>query len=156
MPWARQTPILLPYCPGTLCRRPYPGHARGCPNYGARLTCPPKAQLWRRRFRPSDVSIVVWNVFAFGKHVERMRERHPSWTQRQLACCLYWQGTARKQLRAEIAHFRRVNPERWIEVYPPEALGVDVTSTMALLGHRLEWPPVEKAYQVAIMAKKER
>jgi hypothetical protein len=91
---------------------------------------------------------VIWNKFPFGEHVARMRERHPDWSERQLACCLYWQGTARKQLEAEIEKFRRVRCTSVFRI--PEAHGVNVTATMERVGVYLEWPPKRWAYQVAI------
>jgi hypothetical protein len=34
---------------GKLCRLPYPNHPKGCPNYGKRALCPPKAPALGRR-----------------------------------------------------------------------------------------------------------
>jgi len=78
-----------------------------------------------------------------------MREKHPEWSERQLACCLYWQAGARKQLESEIQKFYREHPGLWL-VRCPEAMGVDVTGTMRLVGVELEWPPRERALQVAL------
>lgn len=38
-----------------------------------------------------------------------------------------------------------------VAIYVPEACGVDVTATMKLIGIDLEWPPVNVAYQVALV-----
>lgn len=65
-------------------------------------------------------------------------------------CCLYWQPTARKQLRAEIARFKFMEQPRYKVVTCPEACGVNVTATMAFIGHVLEWPPTTVTYQVAL------
>jgi hypothetical protein len=91
----------------------------------------------------------VWNVFDLAGHVERMRARHPDWSARQLVCCLYWQGTARKALRGHIQEFVREHPDLTI-IECPEAQGVNVTATMAKIGVELEWPPVKVAYQVVL------
>ena len=70
---------------------------------------------------------------------------------RQLECCLYWQGTARKQLRQEITEFRKHHPafKAYKVVERPEAMGLNVTATMASIGHELEWPPHHWVYKVA-------
>jgi hypothetical protein len=91
----------------------------------------------------------IYNKFNFGAHVHKMRGKHPDWSQRQLECCLYWQGTARKRLKEEIRLFSLVNPEYTV-IMCPEACGVNITATMAKLGIHLEWPPVNWTYQVAL------
>lgn len=157
MPCCRVTPVMLDFPPATLCARRYPGHPKGCPNLGKRLTCPPQAALWTPKFLASRAWYAVWNVFPFGEHVEKMRVKHPEWTERQLANCLYWQGTARKQLVFEISAFARyfmicgLNPKTdVITSNIPEAHGVNVTATMKSIGIELEWPPRNVAYQVAL------
>lgn len=92
---------------------------------------------------------IIWNRFDFGAHVARMKEKHPGWSERQLACCLYWQGTARKTLGVEIAEFEREYPSYEVTCCP-EGLGVNVTATMKSLGIELEWLPEQYAYQVAV------
>jgi len=79
-----------------------------------------------------------------------MREKHPEWSERQLRCCLYWQHTARRQLRTKVADLLTQHPGL-VAVFVPEACGVNVTATMASIGIALEWPPVQFAYQVALV-----
>lgn len=84
-----------------------------------------------------------------------MKAIHPGWSQRQVECCLYWQGTARKQLRAEIDIFAFSITQYIIQILTrPEANGVNVTATMKTVGIELEWPPNKKAYQVALAGTK--
>jgi len=138
-----------------LCTTSYPGHPKGCPNYGQRKTCPPQARLIENVLDLSSDIFVVWNCFALGAHVERMRKKHPEWSDRQCRCCLYWQGTARKQLEVCIQTFRRSTRGRnLIAVRCPEACGVDVTETMASVGIELEWPPKNIVRQVALLGKR--
>lgn len=153
MPWSRVTPILLDCAPGELCRRSYPGHKNGCPNYGKRPTCPPKAARWTIETIARYEWYAVWIEFELGAHVARMQDRHPDWSQRQCECCLYWQGTARARLRAAIVEYLRATPfSRVIKVHSvPEAHGCDVTATMATLGVALEWPPKVMTHHVAIV-----
>jgi len=132
-----------------LCRRPYLGHARGCPNWGRRPTCPPAAPLITESLDLSRAVFCVYNAFDLAAHVRRMRALHPEWSERQLHCCLYWQAGARKQLQCRMHEFLLTHPGL-VLVYVPEACGVDVTATMASLGVTLEWPPMHLAYQVAL------
>lgn len=132
-----------------LCRRPYPNHRHGCPNYGKKEGCPPAAPLITETLDFTEPIYAIYNVFNFGNHVKKMRSKHPDWSQRQVECCLYWQGTARKQLREEIKDFHLVHKGNTI-VMCPEAQGVDVTATMKEVGIILEWPPKNKAYQIVL------
>jgi hypothetical protein len=91
-------------------------------------------------------------MYPFGEHIARMKEKHPHWTQRQCANCLYWQGRARKQLREKVKKFlKEQNDSRLVPLYIPEAMGVNVTATMKSIGIELEWPPVTVTYQVALV-----
>ena len=131
-----------------LCRRPYPLHPKGCPNFAHNEGCPPSRPLWN--LQPPFYAVV--NEFDLGAHVARMRELHPGWSQRQLECCLYWQGGARKILKDEIQRFRRDHGSLIVDTCP-EAAGVNVTETLALAGIELEWPPVAIVRQVAIAGR---
>ena len=111
-----------------LCRRPYPNHPKGCPNWEKKKGCPPDTKSLHRQLHGKDV-YAIYNKFDFAAHVERMRKKHPDWSKRQLECCLYWQQTARKQLREEIKKFKEQFPEYKI-IRTPEACGVNVTATM--------------------------
>jgi hypothetical protein len=149
MPWAEVSPVVDPSVRG-LCRRPYPGHPAGCPNHGRVDRCPPRAPLLRDLLDLSLPTWVVWVTFDLGSHVARMRVSHPGWSERQLRCCLYWQGTARRELRGELARFAVECPG--LEgTWCPEALGVDVTATMRKVGVELEWPPRGSATLVALV-----
>lgn len=137
-----------------LCRRPYPGHKKGCPNYGKRDTCPPNAPLLSHFFDVMKPIYAVWVTFDLGAHVKRMRAKQPEWSYRQLSCCLYWQGTARKALKQEInelgIQFGNPNFEV-VGSLIPEAMGVDVTATMRRIGIVLEWPPLKTVYKIAFV-----
>ena len=91
----------------------------------------------------------IWNKFDFKSHCNKMRALHPDWSSRQIECCLYWQGTARKHLKSNIKLFLKEYPQL-IVVNCPEAQGVDITATMASIGIYLEWSPVDFTYQVVL------
>lgn len=135
-----------------LCQKPYPNHPRGCPNYGKKKGCPPKQKLFFDVFDRDFY--LIFTKFDLATHVGRMKKKHPNWTDRQLFCCLYWQGTARKNLKAEIIKAKKLLPNHFITTCP-EAMGVDVTHLMKNnAGIDLEWPPKITTYQVAIAGLK--
>lgn len=152
------TPAILEMPPGDLCRRRYPGHPHGCPNYGMRATCPPqRAPLSVMLPDPARKWYAVWTTFPIGQHVEKMGREHPAWSDRQRRCCLYWQKGAIGNLRREVWRMlAELSPACHIEVYVPEAAGVNVTLTMMRVGVKLEWPPVNVAHQVALVAINDR
>jgi len=137
-----------------LCRRPYPNHPKGCPNYGKRSTCPPQVKLINEIFDANKGFWIVWVDFDFASHCNNMKTKHPEWTQRQIECCLYWQGTARKMLRGAVDgiwYYLKDQKETWMVNCIPEAMGVNVTETMKLLGVELEWPPKKIVRKVALL-----
>lgn len=152
MPFLQVTPVVN-HKVRALCSSPYPNHPKGCPNVGKRDLCPPRAKLIGTVLDLSQPVWAIYNAFPFGDHVDKMRALHPKWSQRQVECCLYWQGTARKQLKAEILAFLKRHPG--LEVITcPEACGVDLTATMQDVGIALEWPPRTVAYQIALAGLK--
>jgi len=135
-----------------LCLRPYPGHSKGCQNFGKKVGCPPKAPLLHETLDLGQPVWAVYNVFDMAGHVAKMRGLHPSWSMRQLVCCLYWQKKARKSLREEIAKFLEGHPGTRI-IACPEAQGVNLTATMISAGIEMEWPPVNRAFQIVLAGK---
>lgn len=135
-----------------LCRRAYPLHPKGCPNWGKKAGCPPAAPLIEALLDLRRPVVAIYNAFDLGAHRERMRVLHPDWSGRQLDCCLYWQAGARKALRTEIG--------RWLAEQPlgvslrivatPEANGVNLTETMRSAGIVVDWPPDQVAYQIVL------
>ena len=141
---------IVNYSVRSLCRKPYPGHPKGCPNWDRRPTCPPQAQLLPVILDMRNPIYCIYNAFDLSSHIAKMQAKHPGWTDRQIRCCLYWQSKGRKQLRAKINAFLSNHPELTV-LYTPEAFGVDVDATMLSIGMRLEWPPASLAYQVALV-----
>jgi len=134
-----------------LCTRPYPLHLRGCPNFNKKAGCPPKCLTFDERFL-MDIKMpfyAIYNKFDFRGHCDRMRAKHSDWTQRQIECCLYWQGTARKSLREKTEAFLWKHPH-YTASYCPEGEGVNLTKTMKNAGIILEWPPVNYTYQIVL------
>jgi len=132
-----------------LCIRPYPLHSKGCPNYNKKRGCPPKCKDIDKILDLTKDVYIIYNRYDFGKHVDKMRNKHPDWSKRQVECCLYWQGTARKVLKEKIGIFRCKFPKLSI-IACPEASGVNLTATMEQIGIKLEWPPKKYTYQIVI------
>lgn len=141
---------VIDYSVRGLCARPYPLHPKGCPNLGKCDRCPPTAVLFDRAYDLTQPVFAVINNFNLEEHVTRVAEKNPTWSDRQLRCVLYWQPKARKQLEAKIQHLQRGELSRYSVERCPEAMGVNVTETLANAGIFLEWPPVQIARQVAL------
>lgn len=136
-----------------LCRQPYPLHPKGCPNFGSADRCPPAAPFFEEVFDLTRPVYAVVNEFDIGAHVARMAASHPTWSDRQLRCVLYWQPRARKELDARIRHALSARSCRgYAATWCPEGMGVDVTATMMKAGIHLEWPPAGIARQIAFLA----
>jgi len=141
-----------------LCKRPYYNHKNGCPNYNKNPSCPPKTKLITEFLDFEEPIYVFYNCFNLKGHVDVLKKKHPNWTNRQLYCCLYWQNKARKQIKDVMDSFvkflksknDRYRFNTWFSL-KPEAHGVNVTATMNNLGIRLEWPPINYAYQVGLV-----
>lgn len=148
MPFIEVRPV-IDYSVRQLCVRPYPLHKKGCPNFRKKAGCPPECPKFGEVFDLSCKFFAIYNVFDFGRHVAVMKNKHPLWSERQLANCLYWQPKARKQLKQEIKIFLEDYPGYKVEMVP-EAMGINVTATMKAVGIELEWPPRRTAHQVAL------
>ena len=131
-----------------LCVKQYPGHKHGCPNFNHKVGCPPNTPNLYDLIEQEPV-IAIINEFDLGVHVQRRRNHHPNLTDRQARCLLYWQGTARVQLRKQISGYLKEHSDHVVTTCP-EALGVDVTITLANAGIILEWPPIQIVRQVAL------
>ncbi len=153
MPYKRVYPVIQNSV-RELCREPYRGHKKGCPNWDKKQGCPPQSIMVYRLLNLNKPVFAIYNKFDLGQHVRRMRLKHPEWTYYQCVCCLYWQHRARKQLREEIKKFLLLKHRGLNIIDCPEACGVDLTGTMKQIGIRLEWPPVHYAYQIALAGEK--
>jgi len=122
---------------GDWCLLPYPGHPKGCPNYGKKKTCPPVVPLIDNFIDVDGPIYLVYSEFDLASHAKRMKAIHPEWTDRQCRCVLYWQGTSKKLLKFEI---KKAVIETGLDLFvdKPEAVGVNVYATCALSGLKLE------------------
>lgn len=138
-----------------LCSKPYYNHKKGCPNWNKKIGCPPNVIMYDETFDLSKPIYIIYNKFDLHEHVNVLKLKYPNWSEHQLYCCLYWQPKARKQLLNEIIKFKKQFPNYSVET-TPEAKGIDVTATMKAIGHLLEWPPKNIAYQIALAGIKKK
>jgi len=133
-----------------LCSLPYPGHESGCPNYGTRDICPPNAPLFDEWFDLSKPVYAVYITFDLAAHVDKLRAKHPSWTEEQLTDWHLWYVEARNALRASVADFLAKYPQYSV-VKCPEAMGVNITATAKNAGIELEWKqPITTIHRIAL------
>ena len=148
MPWIKVVPVVDPSVRG-LCVRPYGYNKKGCPNFHRRSSCPPEAPMIYETLDLTKDIYAIYNIYDIATHVKKMKDKHPKWSERQLYCVLYWQGTARKQLKDKIKSFMK--DHRGFKIIScPEAQGVNLTETMANVGIKLDWPPKKIAYQIVL------
>jgi len=119
---------------GTWCQAPYPNHKKGCPNF-------PKCIEERPRFKAYQgyTWYAVTEEFDLAAHAEKMKAKHPHWTNRQCRNLLYWQGGVRKRLRIKAEGFCYSSTDVLLDI--PEANGVNVFATMAKHGVFLKANP---------------
>ena len=119
------------------CKLPYPGHKKGCPNYGKSDRCPPECKHLGVYFDLSKPMYLIHSEFDLAGHALIMKNKHPNWSDRQCRCVLYWQSRSRKQLKERIS---AVMPILLVDFVTTtmEAMGVNVYATARLSGLNLE------------------
>ncbi len=120
------------------CRLPYPGHPKGCPNYGVKKHCPPKAPYITKILDITKPMYLVFSTFDLAAHMRKMHRRHPKWTERQLRNVYYWQNTSRAQLRQRMLQVAMDVPTITVLIPAPEAYGVNMYVTCRHAGLPLE------------------
>ena len=135
-----------------VCRAPYPGHPRGCPNWG-REGCPPGARPPHKLIDLDDEVLLVAVSFNPAGHAAEMRRRHPRWSDRQCRNLLYWQGRVKKQLREAAQAVLESRGSGFRSVDCPEACGVNMTETAAQAGIRLKWPPRQTVWKMVLVGR---
>ena len=121
---------------GKWCRLSYPGHKRGCPNYG-RPNCPPGAGSIVDVIDTTQPMYLVSAMFNLKYHAELMKIRHSGWSDRQCRNVLYWQQIVRADLRRAVkAAMGFLGCD--VVTYCPEGFGVNVFVTARAAGLKLD------------------
>jgi hypothetical protein len=142
--------------PSALCRLPYPGHPKGCPNWNRSPNCPPKAQRIEEEYDLSKASYFVIQPFDIASQKEKMKALHPNWSDKKCACCLYWQNGVRKKLTVGVYAFKqKLYAANWGYSFDyeliPEAMGIDVFETAHYHGLSIERNPQNILYKIAFV-----
>jgi len=144
------------------CQLPYRNHKKGCPNFG-KEECPPYTELFDKR--PYDKFRLMYAVFDFKTYKERMKKRHPEWSESQCGNLLYWQGSIKKMLKDRI---KKLNSRGLyilgcgsgfslpFQKYVPsmEAVGVYVLDVLKKNGINFEVKPKNKVVLVCLLCFK--
>ena len=139
--------LVIDYRAREWCKLPYPNHPKGCPNYGNRESCPPRAPLIENFFDLKRPILAVFCGFKLNEHVERMRILHPDWSERQLKCVLYWQRSVNKRLRG-LCKLYSYTYAGSIYTLCPEAMGLNVIKTMKRVGLPIHSRPEDIVFKV--------
>lgn len=149
-PVVAQVEVVVDHSMRGKCTLSYPGHPNGCPNFGKKDICPPRAPMIENVLNLAEPVWLVAVPFDLAAHVREMGKRHPDWTPRQRANLLYWQGSVKKRL-AEEAKCQAIAKGLRLIIGCPEACGVDMTATCAGAGISLEWPPANTVWKAVLI-----
>ena len=136
---------------GFWCTLPYPNHKNGCPNYGKKQRCPPYAKKFHDIIK--EPFFLVIQEFDIQTHVQKMKKKHPKWTDRQCRNVLYWQKGVVKKLKENSFELANRMGEKYIVLEVPEANGVNVFKTCLNVGIELETFPQNIIRKVMIIGK---
>lgn len=132
---------------GSWCTLPYPNHPKGCPNFPDCITHFRDFKELEDRFK----WYAVIEKFDLAAHAEKMKEKHPNWTERQCRNLLYWQNKVRKRLRDKAYKFHGLG-DCVLEI--PEACGVNVFATMKKVGVHIESPKPMTVTKIMLVGKR--
>lgn len=128
--WAR--PIRILYHDKRIpmwCGLPYPGHPKGCPNFGNQPDrCPPHVPYITEIFDLSKPMWLAFSEFDLSDHIKSMRIKHPTWSEPRLRCVLYWQSRSKNQMKTRAKALMK-HVEADCVHYMAEAIGVQMYRT---------------------------
>ena len=132
---------------GRWCMLPYPNHPHGCPKFP---TCP----MGKKDFLDYEGYdwFAVIEEFDLKSHADRMREKHPQWTERQCRNLLYWQNGVRSRLKKKAEKLAMpFMGDVILDI--PEANGVNIFETMANHGVIIERDKPMKIKKIMLVGK---
>uniref|UniRef100_A0A6M3KBC7 Uncharacterized protein n=1 Tax=viral metagenome TaxID=1070528 RepID=A0A6M3KBC7_9ZZZZ len=142
--------LVIDYRAREWCKMPYPDHPKGCPNYDKKEGCPTSVQLVEDYFDLTKDHYFVVVQFDLGSHIEKMKGKHPKWSDRQARCVLYWQGSVNKILKEE-CKLHTFQQAGLLSNLCPEAMGVNVIKTCKALGLPIKPRPTDTVFKVAML-----
>jgi len=148
-----------------LCQLPYPGHKKGCPNYGKSENCPPDIPIRTDIFKLYSQFILVVAKFHFQIYCMEMKSVHSDWSERRIKNVLYWQGQLKKLMRNYIQKLsiQFGKPDELFGAgsgfwnYPSmEAVGINVFATLKRNNISFEIRPETIVTMVALLLYKNK
>jgi len=135
------------------CKFQYHGHKHGCPNFNNHILCPPKIKTVDNYFDINKDLFFIITEFDFKSYIENTRIKHPNWSLLQLKNPLYWQNGVRKTLKNKVENFINIHVDKHKLTYTllPEAMGIDVFSTVIKIGIPIERNPINKIFKIALV-----
>jgi len=95
----------------------------------------------------------VVEEFDLKSHAEKMKEKHPHWTERQCRNLLYWQNGVRSRLRKK-AEALALPFMGDVILDIPEANGVNMFDTMAMHGLVIERQKPDTLHKIMLVGKR--
>lgn len=130
------------------CKLPYPKHPQGCPNYRKKDECPPHAPMISDFIdlqKPHFFAIHAFDLTAFS---ERMKQEHPTWSDKKSKCPRYWQNHVESMLERKIKRKIKLNE---IYTFRPEAMGGNIFRTLLSFGFPIRPNPQEIVFKVGLI-----
>jgi predicted metal-binding protein len=143
---------------GIWCQLPYPDHPNGCPNYGKSPLCPPRSPFFNKDIYEKKELYLFYMIFEFDRYKQAMRNEKPDWTEKQIACVLYWQSSVKLRLKQAI-YDKTIVKNRFCIFgcgsgfdghYSMEAVGINVVMTLKHLKIDFEVKPKNKIVLCAL------
>ncbi|MFW9854605.1 MAG: hypothetical protein ACFFFG_06075 [Candidatus Thorarchaeota archaeon] len=87
--------------------------------------------------------------FNLKAHRDKMKEKHPNWTEKQCRNVLYWQGGVRSRLKKKCIQFCQNTPR--IFTLLPEAMGVHVIRSVKKVDIPIKARPKDRVVKIALV-----
>lgn len=129
-----------------LCRQPYPGNPKGCPNYGKKKECPPQAPLLE-----NFIDLLQPHYFVVLECIRngcRINSQENTLKEDQFRS--YWNDNLEAVLREYIQEFQKDHPGT-VFTFHPSAVGVNVLETARNVGIPLEANPEKVFYKIVLI-----
>lgn len=137
----------------TWCGSGYNGK-KGCPNIGRSKYCPPNDKNIDEIIDINEEVYVFGLSFNLKFHANKLREKHPKWTQKQCYNIIYWQPKEKKRFKVLINQFKKAHPKLVVDALP-EGHGVNITRMMKDAHIPLSWDyPLDIVWRIAIAGQK--
>jgi hypothetical protein len=129
------------------CHLPYQGNPNGCPQCER---CD-KFPLWSTIIDPPYYFVI--RTFDLSAHAKKMKEKFPTWTEKQCRNSRLWQSHQDKLLKDDTEYIVVHTPNNNIFMLRPEMYGVNIFSTCRIHGLLIPKNPTDVVYRIAMVGK---